>query len=29
MTLAAILFDLDSTLYPRSAGVQHALSTSG
>jgi len=25
MTLAAILFDLDSTLYPRSAGVQHAL----
>jgi putative hydrolase of the HAD superfamily len=25
MTLAAILFDLDSTLYPRSAGVQRAL----
>ncbi|MGQ9549686.1 MAG: pyrimidine 5'-nucleotidase [Roseiflexus sp.] len=25
MTLAAILFDLDSTLYPRSAGIQHAL----
>jgi len=25
MTLAAILFDLDSTLYPRSAGIQRAL----
>lgn len=25
MTLAAILFDLDSTLYPRSAGIQQAL----
>lgn len=25
MALAAILFDLDSTLYPRSAGIQRAL----
>lgn len=25
MTLAAILFDLDGTLYSRSAGIQHAL----